>query len=295
MSKTSDMIRVSFREGDAKRDEGLTTPEDIVRYDDILYGDDKQWQVLDVYRPKALEGEVLPVIVSVHGGGWVYGDKEIYQFYCMNLAQRGFAVVNYTYRLAPEFKYPCSLEDCNQVFSWVLRNAQEYGFDKDHIFAVGDSAGAHNLSLYAAICSNTDYAKKYSFSVPDGFIPTAIALNCGQYKIEITGNKDDLIESLMADYLPEAGSENELHMVSVINHVTENYPPTMIMTSVGDFLKNQAPIMATCLTEHNVPFTYKYYGDSQNQLGHVFHCNIKLEDANICNDDECEFFRGFIR
>ena len=55
---------------------------------------------LDVYRPKLNIKGKLPVIMSVHGGGWVYGDKDVYQWYCMNLAQRGFAVVNYSYRLA---------------------------------------------------------------------------------------------------------------------------------------------------------------------------------------------------
>mgnify|MGYP002508409293 CR=1 FL=1 len=67
MSATSDMIRKMFGEADAKRDAGLTTPEDILRYDDICYGTDAKWQVLDVYRPKNREGERLPVIVSVHG------------------------------------------------------------------------------------------------------------------------------------------------------------------------------------------------------------------------------------
>ena len=104
MSQASDMVRTEFKKGDDIRDAGLTTPEDIIRYDDIVYGEDPKWQSLDVYRPKSAEGKKLPVIVSVHGGGWVYGDKERYQFYCMNLAQRGFAVVNYTYRLAPEYK-----------------------------------------------------------------------------------------------------------------------------------------------------------------------------------------------
>ena len=63
-----------------------------------------KWQKLDVYRQKDATGK-LPVIVSVHGGGWVYGDKERYQFYCMDLAERGFAVVNFSYRLAPEYKF----------------------------------------------------------------------------------------------------------------------------------------------------------------------------------------------
>ena len=100
MSAMSDQIRKMFGEGDAKRDAGLKTPDDIIRYDDIRYGtEDDKLQMLDVYRPKGISGK-LPVIMSVHGGGWVYGDKEVYQFYCMSLAQRGFAVVNYSYRLA---------------------------------------------------------------------------------------------------------------------------------------------------------------------------------------------------
>ncbi len=138
-------FRRECTESDTARDAGLTTPEDIVRYDNICYDTDTKWQILDVYRPKAAEGQKLPVIVSVHGGGWVYGDKEVYQFYCMNLAQRGFAVVNFTYRLAPEFKYPAQMEDTNSVFTWVMNNADTYGFDTEHIFAVGDSAGAQNI------------------------------------------------------------------------------------------------------------------------------------------------------
>ena len=87
---------------DTARDSGLTTPPEIQRFDDIQYGSDPKWNILDVYRPKSAADSLLPVIVSFHGGGWVYGDKEVYQFYCMDLAKRGFAVINYTYRLAPK-------------------------------------------------------------------------------------------------------------------------------------------------------------------------------------------------
>ena len=123
MSKTSDLVRAQFKSGDDLRDRGLATPKDICRYDDIPYGPDTSWQVLDVYRPRASEGQILPTIVSVHGGAWVYGDKERYQYYCMSLAQRGFAVVNFTYRLAPEFQFPASLEDTNLVFTWEIGRA----------------------------------------------------------------------------------------------------------------------------------------------------------------------------
>lgn len=184
--KTSTIVRKAFAAGDMVRDAGLKTPEDVQRFDDIVYGEDKVWQSLDVYRPKAINiEEKHPVIVSVHGGGWVYGDKKLYQYYCMSLAQRGFAVVNFSYRLAPESKFPASIIDTNLVFGWILDHAEEYGLDSENIFAVGDSAGAHMLGLYTNLCTNPEYAKvykeKFGIQTPQDLKIRAVALNCGQY------------------------------------------------------------------------------------------------------------------
>ncbi|MCR4806440.1 MAG: alpha/beta hydrolase, partial [Lachnospiraceae bacterium] len=66
-----------------------------------------------------------------------------------------------------------------------------------------------------------------------------------------------------------------------------------IMTCPGDFLKYQAPFMTEILMENKVPFVYRFYGDAGNPLHHVFHCNVRLEDGQKCNDDECEFFRSY--
>lgn len=293
MSETSDMVRKKFQEGDDIRDAGLTTPEDVERFDDIVYGEDSKWQILDVYRPKALKNKKLPVIVSVHGGGWVYGDKERYQYYCMSLAQHGFAVVNFTYRLAPEFTFPAAIEDENLVFSWVLKNADMYDFDTNYIFAVGDSAGAHQLGLYAAICTNPEYAAEYDFVVPKGFVPTAIALNCGKYLIDMKEVSDEQTVKLIADYLPEHGTDEEVKKICVTNHITEKFPPTFFMTCTGDFLANQAPILEAALMEKKIPHEFHFYGDSEHELGHVFHCDMRLEEAAQCNKDECDYFKKF--
>ncbi len=295
MSELSEMIRKNFKEGDDQRDEGLTAPEDIRRFDDIAYGGDTKRQLLDVYRPKASEGMLLPVIVSVHGGAWVYGDKERYQYYCMSLAQNGFAVVNFTYRLAPEYKFPSQLEDTNSVFAWVLEHAEQYGFDTRYVFAVGDSAGAHLLSLYSAICTNEEYAKNYDFRIPEGFVPTAVALNCGVYNMDDEKKREEVTSSIMADLLPEQGTPEELKLVSPERYVTDRFPPTYLMTASGDFLKKHALYMAECLTEREVEFEYHFYGNSEKVLGHVFHVNMKLKEAAECNKEECGFFRKYMK
>ena len=231
---------------------------------------------------------MLPVIVSIHGGGWVYGDKERYQYYCMSLAQRGFAVVNFSYRLAPEYKYPSGMEDTNTVFRWVFDNAATYGFDTGHIFAVGDSAGAHMLAIYSCICTNPTYAARYDFAPPAGFAPTAVALNCGAYLM--SRERDQL----MAELLPGGGTPEEIDFISPLGHMTPDFPPTFLMTATEDFLKPQAPVFAARLAELEVPFVYRFYGDRHTRLGHVFHCDMRSEWASLCNDEECDFFRRFL-
>lgn len=293
MSEISDKIRKESKENDDIRDALMTTPEDIERWDNIVYGHiDRNIQVLDVYRPKQAEDEDLPVIISVHGGGWVYGDKERYQYYCMSLAQRGFAVVNFTYRLAPEHKFPAPLEDMNLVCKWVMKRARRYHFDTERIFAVGDSAGAHLLGLYAGICTNPAYAAQYDFEVPENFALTAIALNCGVFAFDKETAGEETL-GLIKDFMPEQGTEEELAKINVLDRITDVYTPVYCMTAVNDFAKVQAPALVEKLMENQVPFVYRVFGDKVNRLGHVFHCDIKTVDAAQCNDAECDFFREF--
>ena len=58
MSLVSKFVNRSFKKSDEKMDAGLTTPDDILRFDDIVYGPDQKWQKLDVYRPKDMEGKL---------------------------------------------------------------------------------------------------------------------------------------------------------------------------------------------------------------------------------------------
>ena len=292
MSILSRYICRTFKRGDDKRDAGLTTPDYVTRYDDLQYGPDPKWNVLDVYRPKDAEGK-LPVIVSVHGGGWVYGDKELYQYYCMSLTQFGFAVVNFTYRLAPEFKYPASMEDTVSVFRWVKEHADEYGLDADRVCAVGDSAGGHMLSLYSCLCADAAFAEASGFALDASMMPKAVGLNCGVYKMEKKG-MFDLTSMLMRDVLPHKGTAEEMLAISPIDHLNGKFPPAYVMTAEGDFLAPHATMMADQLKELGVRTVYRYYGDKDHVLGHVFHVNMKLPEAYTCNKDECGFFRDVL-
>lgn len=301
MSKYSDKIRKEWRQNDLNRDKGLKTPDEIKRYDNISYGSHPEWNLLDVYRPKKMKNESLPVIMIVHGGAWVYGDKEIYQHYGMNLATRGFAVVNFSYRLAPEYRFPSAIEDICAVFKWISDNADTYGFDVKNVFAVGDSAGAHLLGVFSDLYSNREYKDmlkkaypKAKLSVPRGITLKAAAFNCGKFDTYVTNPEDEDLKAAVKDFLPKGGTKKERELTDVCAHVTDKFPPAYIMTCPGDFLKAYSGKLAEALNANSVPFIYRYQGTKKNPLHHVFHVNMRIDDAHIVNDDECRFFKSFV-
>lgn len=292
MSLTAVLFNLMALKSDRKRDAQLKIPPSVEALRDLSYGPHGRWNLLDLYLPREAE-RPLPVIVSVHGGGWVYGTKETYRYYCSDLARRGFAVVNFSYRLAPKNKFPAAMEDTNEAFRWLTENAGQYGLDASRVFAVGDSAGAQMLGAYACILTDPDYAARYPFRAPEGLKLRAVALNCGVYQVSLSG-KRDATAALMRDVLPGGGTPEELDTVSVLRHVTPGFPPAFVMTCSGDFLAEQAPPLVERLKELSVETEYRYYGDEQKVLGHVFHCNQSMPEATRCNDDECAFFRRFL-
>lgn len=287
-------IRTNWAISDAKRDEGLTTPEDIKRFDNISYGPYGTDNLLDIYVQKTVTNP-QPTIVNIHGGGWVYGNKEIYQFYCMSLAQRGFTVVNINYRLAPENRFPKAVEDVNQALSFIEKQGADYYIDKDRLVLVGDSAGAQLTSHYATIYSNPEFAKLFDFAVPN-IIIKAVGLNCGAYdgrNMILEGIESTFLEYL--DAMETPASEEMLNKVDTLKYMTKDFPPAYVMSAVNDFLLDKAEPMYNYLQKLGVPSEMKIYGTKeQEEIAHVFHVNMKLEEAKKCNDDECAFFKKYV-
>ena len=295
LSKTVADIRVNWAVSDAKRDEGLVTPDTIRRYDNLSYGEYGEDNLLDIYVRKDAEGPG-PAIVNVHGGAWVYGSKELYQYYCMSLAERGFAVVNLNYRKAPENRFPAAVEDINKALHFIADKGAEYGIDKDRLVLVGDSAGGQLVSHYAAVLTDESLAREFAFSVPEITV-CALGLNCGAYD----GRKMALVgtDEVFAEYLGIVGgtpSEELLGKIDTVSHITEKYPPAFVMSAVHDFLLPEAEPMYRLLREKGIPAELRICGaEDRPDISHVFHLNMRLPEAAELNDAECAFFRKFVK
>lgn len=105
---------------------------------------------LNLYLPLGIDGP-LPVIVDIHGGGWMYGDRELNRAYCMYLASQGWAVMGMSYRLLPEVDLLGQVQDIFASFHWLEHHAEAYCLDLDRLCLTGDSAGGHLTGLAACI------------------------------------------------------------------------------------------------------------------------------------------------
>ncbi|MCM1529972.1 MAG: alpha/beta hydrolase [Alistipes sp.] len=283
--KYAESTRAAFAGYDNVRDSSFAIPETVNCFRDIRYGSENE-NLLDIYYP-AEDGSPDKTIVSVHGGAYVYGDKERYRFYCADLAARGFTVVNFSYRLAPETAYPGAVEDVNSVFRFIEEQGREHLIDSDKLFIVGDSAGAQIASQYTAMLTNRAYGRLFGLELPDIRVK-GCGFNCGMYDMRsiMSGEHSEMFDAYFQ------GKEIELaEQLNVMESITPDFPPSFIMTAYYDFLRDDALLLASRLDELGVKNRYKLYGSAgQEHMGHVFHLNIALDEAVCCNDEECRFF-----
>ncbi|HZL37833.1 MAG TPA: alpha/beta hydrolase [Tepidisphaeraceae bacterium] len=100
--------------------------------------------LLDLYLPRQAKGRI-PVVLWVHGGGWIMGDR--HDPTAVPLAGEGYAVASIDYRLNSEALFPAQIQDCKAAVRWLRANAGKYHLDPDHVGAWGASAGGHLVAL----------------------------------------------------------------------------------------------------------------------------------------------------
>ena len=290
MSLAAIMFNLGASKADKKRDAAIPLPTGVTECRNISYGSFGTWNLLDVYYPEGTTAP-LPTIVSIHGGGYVYGTKEIYRRYGMDMARRGFAFVNFNYRLAPKWKFPTPLHDTNSVMEWICKNAARYHLDPSRIILLGDSAGAQLTSQYAAMVTNPPYGALFRMNIPRITI-RAVGLNCGMY--DMKANAAGKRKGIHLDYLGKALSPDDPRF-AVLENITQDFPPAYITTACHDFLRPNAQPMCEFLRAKGIDADWKCYGQEDNkEVAHVFHVNILLPDAISCNDDSAAFFKKYV-
>ena len=212
---------------------------------------------LRLYRPSSQPG--LPIILFVHGGGFILGNLESHDAMARELANRAnAAIVAVDYRLAPEYPFPAGLDDCMSALEWVIAEAGALDLDPTRISLAGDSAGGQ-LAVATALRhagSGTrlrHVALLYPLLDPHRAHPSARTL-AEDYML--TGS---FIEWAWSAYRgrPEVADSP---LFDVDHADLENFPPTTIVTAQFDPLRDEGEAFAARLARAGVPVELECYG-----------------------------------
>jgi len=201
---------------------------------------------LDVYIPKSSPYKsLLPVVVHVHGGGWVRGDRKS-EFYGgpymgREYCKLGFITVVTSYRTTRIAKHPAQIEDTCKALSWVYREINKFGGDPNKIFLSGHSAGGHIISLIAlhpkylsdvglknsiikgVISISGIYSLLYPLSIP----PEDLS------KPHCVGWKSIIFNKIYIR--PNFGEDKSVLIdASPITHLNKNTPPFLVLNAGSD-------------------------------------------------------------
>lgn len=235
----------------------------------VPYINDKNPEhMLDVFFPEN-SSERLPVVVDIHGGGWLGGDKEINKNFCINIASKGFCVFSINYRLAGKYRFNEQIEDIFEAFDWIALHANAYPADLENAFLAGDSAGGHFACVCAAIASSFMLQKEFAVAKPKFKFKAVAAISPA---VDLTAPNPMLNINLPA-LLGKSFRQSPYYKYMNFKKVATNHmPPFYICTSTGDSLRLDSYKLKFILDKLGIEnmlddFKGKYIG---RVLPHVF-------------------------
>ena len=252
------------------------------------------WLRFDWHCPKMCiktnQMEVCPTIFYFHGGGWSSADKSLYTYHCKELAERGFNVINVNYRLIPEYTMETVIDDCVKAIKFALQNYQQYAIDKENVFFMGDSAGAHISALLAGWKNNKIIDLNCNIK--------ALGLYYGVYDFtKFYNHPFKLLQTyhnmfVSVKTIPKE-LENFYYLMSPINFVTSDFPPCFITSGEVDKLHNDSKNFVKILKDNNVETDILFFSKERKDGRHAF-LNINMLAAKQALLRVVEFFKKHI-
>lgn len=244
--------------------------------------------LLDIHRPVALT-KGGPVVVWIHGGGFVSGRRSDITNYAKILAAEGFVVVNVDYTIAPDATYPGPVRQVLTALAFLASEQDKLGLPSGKFVLAGDSAGAQLAAQTAAVITNAEFARQVG--VEPRVQPRQIVgalLHCGVYDIAGMGRDGGVLGWFVgAAGWAYSGKRNwradeYFRTMSLATHVTPAFPATFISAGNADPLAHQSVELATRLQQVGVATeTLFFESDYRPPLGHEYQFDLQTEAAQL--------------
>ena len=257
------------------------------------YNNDNNYlHYLNIYLPKN-NNEVRPLLIDVHGGGWVYGDKDTNGLLCMDFVKRGFITMSMSYRLMPENKLVEMIQDIFESLHHLYSLRNEYPIDFNNVSMMGDSAGGH-LNLICNAINNSEELQAY-FGVKK--LPFEIRCIVANHPAPFIHSpiRDSIFDRSYKNICYGKGySKNPIYKYATIKNFgrfLDKNTEILIITSINDdIVRDQAFDCANLLKELNIP--YDFYDELRGNSWHVYNVTQPFRDISIdCNNHMEKFIR----
>ena len=272
---------------------GKTIPgalqDNVTEFRDVPYiQDGDRAHMLDIYSP-ICHADQVSVIVNIHGGGLIMGNKEFNRHFCLSLCNHGFLVFSIEYRLCPETTVFGQLQDIAAAMNYIDKMIPKFKGKPGIVHMVGDSAGAF-LALYTAAIQRNPMLARTAGVRPSYLEIQSMALISGMF---YTTRKDSIGLFLPKVLYGEGYKKHPFYpfLDPSVPAVGLSLPPCMLITSKKDKLYGYTKDLAAALQRCGTPCKLKNYGDDPH-LYHAF-CVFEpeLPESRMVIHDICLYFR----
>lgn len=270
----------------------LNYPDVSREYDVVFSEENSEVCKADLfYNKKNKEYEKSPVLVNIHGGGWIIGDKKNSTGFCLQFANAGIFVMNINYGLPPKYLFPHQMQTSMKAFDWLIKNANKYNLDLDNVFVSGDSAGAHFTSLVGAIQSDKDYAHAL------GVEQTSINIKgylmfCGLYNIDMY-HYLPIARSMMQELIgmKNPRNSNYYQYLNPIPYINDKMNNALIVSGLTDIMTiTQSDQLDKALSKAGVNY-YHYRNKKIINSFHDFMMLAPTKNAKKCIDFSIDWLK----
>lgn len=283
------VIRQVFDRGDADiaAASAAQVPPDVIARTDLRYGPGPD-ERFDLFLPPAGTARKPLLVVWVHGGGFVAGDKSSVANWLKVLAGRGYPVVSVEYTRGASRAYPLPVRQANAALAHVRANAESLGLDSSAIVLGGDSAGAHIAGQLALSLTNPTYARALGVNpavTPDTL--KAMLLTSGIYDMpDLSGGGliGAFLRSAFHGYTGETDPSKvkRIELFSIPDNADARFPPSFITGGNADPLTAQGKAMAARLVALGVETDTLFFPDGHEPpLAHEYQLRLNTPEGRL--------------
>ena len=233
---------------------------------DIVYGDG---YTMDYHYTKEIPMKQV-IVIDIHGGGWVYGDKRLNRHFCMHIAKEGYPIYNINYGLAPTYSVKQQVQQIIKAIRCVQRRHTNQTYK---LCLCGDSAGAHLASLVTCIIKCKTWAEDYEVDTNNIHID-GLLLQHGIYDLtSMRSSKKIYMKTLYQWMFPKKDEVVKEHdcLMAYIDATWD--VPLFLLSSTGDrMFSSQTKNLVNQLDHLHRTYTALFW--DKEELQHVFHISF---------------------